>query len=331
MRLYPLKFNPIYKEKVWGGRILERLFGRVLPAGAGIGESWDVSERDEAVSRVGNGPLAGKTLRELIRRQPVEILGSKIAGRGCTEFPLLIKWIDAEGQLSVQVHPTDLYAAAHEAGERGKTELWYIAHAEEGAELICGFESPQARDSFARVMGAEALLECLKRIKVKTGDAVFVPAGRVHSIGSGILIFEVGQNSDLTYRIYDWERGSLEKTGRPLHLQKALDVIDFADEGEPLVSLRWEEIEGGKRARIVDCAHFSASLLHLSSDLSGACTGERFKVLSVVEGKCAVCSKGDEEQVELSSGDTVLLPAALGKYRVSPGGEVCRIIQTEVP
>lgn len=331
MKFYPLKFAPIYKEKPWGGHRLMSVYGRALPEGSRIGESWEISDHGEDVSRVESGAWAGRSLRELIDEKPLEILGGALATRRPDRFPLLVKLIDSSAHLSVQVHPPDDYAAEHEGGELGKTELWYVVQADEGAELICGFREAADRESFARALEEGALIGVLGRLASRAGDAVFVPAGRVHSIGAGNLILEIEENSDLTYRLYDWDRAAARGGGRPLHREKAMEVIDFADHAEPRISKVWELGEGFRRAHLVSCRYFRTVQLEISGRWGSTRAGDRFSIISVVEGS-GVLEYGDSDgRLELGGGDTLLLPAALGSYRVCAGTHGCTLLETEVP
>jgi mannose-6-phosphate isomerase len=328
MNLYPLKFTPIYKEKVWGGRRLSSVYGRVLPAARLIGESWDISDHGEDVSRVESGAWTGRSLRELVAEMPVEIVGNAIASRYPARFPLLVKLIDASSHLSVQVHPPDDYAAVYERGEWGKTELWYVLQADEGAELVCGFRRAVTRESFARALSDGTLLDLLRPLKARAGDAVFVPAGRIHSIGAGNLVLEIEENSDVTYRLYDWERGG---GARPLHGEKAMGVIDFEDCGDPRIAAAWEERDGFRRACLVTCRHFRTVRVEVSGVWDSRRTGDRFSIISIVGGG-GVLEYGDGgSRVELRGGESLLLPAALGSYRVRAGRGGCNLLETEVP
>ncbi len=331
MNLYPLKFTPICKEKVWGGRRLKSVCGRALPEGSRIGESWVISDHGDDVSMVEGGAWAGRSLRELIAEKPREILGGALAARRPHGFPLLIKLIDASAHLSVQVHPPDDYAAEHEAGEQGKTELWYLMQADEPAELICGFCKTVDRESVARALEKGALLDLLTRISVRAGDAIFVPSGRIHSIGAGTLILEIGENSDVTYRLYDWDRSGPEGGGRPLHLEKGLAVIDFRDRSEPRISKKWESGDGFRKAHLVNCRHFRTTQFEISGGWSSARAGDRFSIISIVGGS-GILEYGDSgERITLAGGDSILLPAMLGSYRVCAGAGGCNLLETEVP
>src|ERR1051325_2254154 len=224
--LYPLTFHPIFKERVWGGRKLAELYAKELPPDKPIGESWEITDRPEGVSVISNGPLAGKDLRWLMENHQRELLGpAKPAAGG--RFPLLVKLLDSRDKLSLQVHPP-----AHKAVELNgepKTEMWYFAHCDPGADIFVGLKRGVTRAEFERRIGDGSVADCFHRIEVKAGDAMFLPSGRVHALGAGSVLFEIQQNSDTTYRVFDWNRVGLDGKPRELHVAQALASIDFAD------------------------------------------------------------------------------------------------------
>src|SRR5437588_7654345 len=238
----PLVFTPIYQERIWGGRRLADLFGKKFPAEKRIGESWEIVDRPEAQSVVASGPLKGKTLHELWSQHREEIFGNVANGpsrTGIPRFPLLIKLLDAEEKLSLQVHPPEKIAA--KLGGEPKTECWYIAAAEPDAELFVGFKRSISRDQFEKSLRSGSVADEVHAIKVKPGDAMFLPAGRFHAIGGGNVLIEVQQNSDTTYRVFDWNRVD-QNIGkpRPLHVEQALESIDFSDVAPKLVEQKGE-------------------------------------------------------------------------------------------
>ncbi len=221
MSVYPLTFDPIFKDYVWGGRNLADRLGRRLPDG-NVAESWEIAAHPDGSTRVNAGPLKGKTLLEIQLLWGIDLVGShnpRFLQLG--RFPLLIKLLDANRWLSVQVHPDDAYALANE-NDLGKTEMWIVLHAEPHAELIYGFRKGVTREAFARAIADNLVDPWLHHVPVQTGDVIFVPAGTVHALGPGTIVAEIQQNSNTTYRIYDWGRP------RPIHVQQALDVLDFA-------------------------------------------------------------------------------------------------------
>src|SRR5437016_11347540 len=233
--LSPLKFTPIFMERIWGGRKLAELFGKQLPANKRIGESWEIVDRPEVQSVVANGPLKGKTLHELWTQHRTEIFGNI---PDAPRFPLLVKLLDAEEKLSLQVHPPE--SAAAKLGGEPKTECWYVAAADSGAELVIGFRKSITRDEFEKSLRGGSAAELVHKIRVKEGDAMFLPAGRFHGIGGGNVLVEIQQNSDTTYRVFDWNR--LDESGKPrqLHVDQALECIDFNDVAPKLIEASGE-------------------------------------------------------------------------------------------
>jgi mannose-6-phosphate isomerase len=220
----PLIFEPIFMERVWGGRRLEEVYGKKLPAGIRIGESWEIVDRPEAQSVVRAGPLRGKTLHDLWLNHRDEIFGNVA---DASRFPLLIKLLDAREKLSVQVHPPN--ELAKELGGEAKTEFWYIADADPDAELFVGLREDSSREKFEEALNSGEVADHVHRIAVRTGDAMFLPSGRVHAIGGGNLIVEIQQNSDTTYRVFDWNRKGTNGKPRELHVEQSLRSIDFND------------------------------------------------------------------------------------------------------
>lgn len=305
--LYPLTFNPIFKERIWGGRNIERLFQKALPPGQPIGESWEITDRPEGVSVIANGPLAGKTLRWLMENHSRELLGSP--HEGATVFPLLVKILDAQEKLSLQVHPPEDRAKA--MGGEPKTEMWYIVDAKSDADLYVGLKRGVTRAEFEKRLQTGTVAECFHRQPVKAGDAMFLPSGRVHAIGAGNVIFEIQQNSDTTYRVFDWNRVGLDGKPRELHLAQSLQSINFNDFEPELV--RVEEVgSGAVRFRyLVDDPLFRVNLTQVRR-------GERFylrshgaQILGLLSGRMKVQSAG--ETIELSAGRFALLPACLDR------------------
>ncbi len=309
--LYPLVFEPIFKERVWGGRKLEKLYGKGIPPGRPIGESWEISDRPSDISVIANGPLKGKDLHWLIENHGTELLGtaSPVNGR----FPLLIKILDAQDTLSLQVHPPAHKAAG--LGGEAKTEMWYIAEADPHAELFVGLKRGIARDHFEEKLRFGAVAECFHRIPVRTGDAMFLPSGRVHALGAGLVIFEIQQNSDTTYRVFDWNRKGLDGKPRELHVDQALGSIDFNDFEPALVSGETRSVGAGPTAtfrNLVSDVLFNVSLI--TTNTTNVMTFRQnpsYIIVGVVEGKVAVASAEPNECVELKAGQFCLVPANL--------------------
>lgn len=326
MKLYPFKFTPICKEKVWAGEQLRLHCSRIIPPGARIGESWEIADVDNDVSIVENGPLHGASLRDLVAERREELLGSVVARRFPGGFPLIVKYIDASEYLSIQVHPDDAQAAALEKGERGKTELWYVLHADPGAMLLCGLIKGVGRARCQKTIEEGNLPGLLRCLGARDGDAVVVPAGRLHCIGTGILLLEIGTASDITYRLYDWGRA-----GRQLHIQKGLRVADLKDCGGQTVEKAWEDGDGFRRAVIARCHDFTTEELDIAACWGGMLDGSRFRIISVVKGRGRLTSRGGHDVIDMKRGDNLLLPASLGEYAVTAVGEGCGLLSTEVP
>lgn len=309
--IYPLTFDPVFKDYPWGGRNLETKLGRVIPDGI-VAESWEIAAHPNGSSTVNAGPLKGKTLPEVQALLGEALLGDRNADAlAAGKFPLLIKILDANRWLSIQVHPDDAYGMAHE-GEPGKTEMWVVLHAEPGAELIYGFALGMTREQYAAVIGTDASVEGLHRLAVKPGDVIFVPSGTIHALGPGVMVAEIQQNSDTTYRIWDWGRP------RPLHLEKSLDVLNFAQVApgavQPTVLL---EEEGLRIEHLVTCPYFETERITLPGghEFYGLCDGATFEIWAVLQG--AVTLTSDAAPLTLKAVQWVLLPAELGEYQLS--------------
>lgn len=321
---YPLMFEPVLKEMVWGGTLLSEKYGRCAKSDK-IGESWDVSCHKNGESAVANGMFRGFSLKDLIEKYPREILGPSF-GRP-VEFPLLLKLIHANDVLSVQVHPPDSYAQSHEGEQFGKTEMWYILEAEANAELVYGLKHGTDKAAFCKHMEDNKLGECLNRLSVKAGDAVFIPAGLVHAVGKDILLCEIQQSSDLTYRVYDWNRTGIDGKPRKLHIEQALDVIDFnmTYPVSPIPGLSVDE-PGCVRTYLVGCRYFAVEKIDIQTHVSENTYGERFHTLTVIEGAGEVIFKSGS--LNFKTGDSLLLPAIMDKYEIR--GQ-CRAIKSYVP
>ncbi len=320
--LYPLQFEEVYKEKVWGGRNLEKVLGKALPPGQKIGESWEITE--EGVVR--NGIYRGRTLQTLTAELGPYLLGDRVTS---PHFPLLTKFIDAQEVLSVQVHPDDQYALENEGEPFGKTEAWYIIHAEPGAGLIHGFRERIDAQEMKQAIEEGRLAEHLYHLEVAAGDVVFVPAGTVHAIKPGVVLFEIQQSSDRTYRIYDWNRVGLDGQSRPLHVDQALEVTDFGlwpDHKVKSITLR----EGdNRRAYLVACRYFVLELWELEVGQVGGQDRATCRLYSLLEGKVAI-EYGAGKRLEVEQGQSVLIPAYMGRYIVRPAG-TARLLCAYVP
>jgi mannose-6-phosphate isomerase len=223
----PICFRPSYHTRVWGGRRLETALGRVLPDAQPYGESWELSDRADCQSLVATGPLAGHSLHELWQRHRLEVFGAGLAHHPSLRFPLLIKVLDCSDDLSIQVHPPE--AVAPELGGEPKSEMWHFVGTEPGARLYAGLRRGVSRDQFAEALAAGGVADCVHAIEPVTGDSLMVPSGRLHALGGGLLVFEIQQNSDTTYRVFDWNRVGLDGHPRQLHVEESLRCIDFDD------------------------------------------------------------------------------------------------------
>lgn len=312
--MYPLKFNNLYFEKIWGGRDF-KLFRNNLPPGK-IGESWDVACHNNGTSIVANGIYKGRRLDELIHEKGNELLGTKLEkGR----FPLLVKLINSSDNLSVQVHPDDVYAAA--IGEKqGKTEVWYVIEASEGASIIAGTKEGCTKAQLKEAINTNNLEPYMNRIYVKKGDTFFIKSGLIHSIGPGIIIAEIQQNSDITYRVYDYGRG------RELHIDKALEVIDLNLRGEKNSGKCIVRQENFTKSVLCLCREFCLEIYDIYSQIEESSDSERFFIFTVAEGGGEIISKYGAE--ELERGCSILIPASLGKYMLK--GKM-KVLKSYVP
>lgn len=309
--LYPLIFQPIFKDRVWGGRELEKLYGKKIPAGQPIGEAWEISDRPGDASVVANGSLAGKDLHWLMQHHAAEILGdAKPTPEG--RFPLLCKILDAREKLSLQVHPP-----AHKAKElRGdpKTEMWYIADAAPNASLYVGLKRGVTRADFEKKITDGTVADCFHKIPVRAGDTMFLPSGRVHAIGDGLVIFEIQQNSDTTYRVFDWNRLGLDGKPREMHVAQSLASIDFDDFEPKLVENNFMRGEHFQARKLVHDPLFKVSEVIAETSGRIALGAPRMRILAVVKGALSV---SDENiSVKLSAGQFCLIPASLKNLEV---------------
>lgn len=333
---YPLKFHDLLKERVWGGRRLASVLGKKLPEGRPIGESWEVADHGADTSTVANGPYAGMPLSVLRERWGKELVGDHGLDAGRGRLPLLIKFIDASDVLSVQVHPDNEYAAAHHSGELGKTEAWYVVHAEPNAEIVFGLKPGTTKERLRSAIEAEAVEDLLRRLPASAGDCFFTPAGTAHALGAGLVVYEVQQNSDVTYRFYDWKRLGLDGKPRELHVEHSLNVLDLSvPRDTPCTPITVRERRGDVR-RFIHCQFFVLDLIAPVYSFESTTEGTGFHIISAIAGQGEVRvldpahSTNDVSRVPVRTGESMLLPACLGAYEIRPAGSM-KVLRTFVP
>lgn len=309
---YPLLFKPVYQPYIWGGDRIIRHFDRDEPPGT-YAESWEVSDRKEGMSVVINGDYAGRSLADLIREHGADLLGEGSQAQG---FPLLIKLLDAKETLSVQVHPNDETAATY--GGEAKTEMWYVLDASDEAHVYAGLKAGTNPESFKAAIANQTLDEYLNTIPVRAGDTIFMPGGRVHAVGAGCLILEVQQNSNTTYRIYDWGRVDQNGQARDLHIEQAMQVTLWEDSHSPKVTPRLlGHFEQNELWEILSCPYFRMERMCLKEEWPCAHNGESFHVLFTPDSAVDLISK-DKETTRLARGRSCLIPAGLKEYTLRP-------------
>ncbi|MEO6123111.1 MAG: type I phosphomannose isomerase catalytic subunit [Ilumatobacteraceae bacterium] len=330
MRLYPLRFGPIYQYRLWGGRHLEELFGFPLPGDGPIGEAWLLSDRDDHASRVLDGPLAGWTLQDLLRAAPTDLLGETTPA--FTRFPLLLKFLDAQQMLSVQVHPTDERAEHLEHADsighgNGKTEAWVVLAVGDHSRIYAGVE-PGTKPDDLRTLATATVPQHVASFTPDVGDAVFVPAGTVHSLGGDVVVFEVQQNSDITFRLFDWDRID-PATGKPreLQIEEALECVDMSVGPLAAALPVVESTDAVRRERLVRCEQFGVWRLTGQLAFPVGAVGQA-RVLVSLDGEAVVDDDGELHR--LRRGDVLVLPAVVGVCVVRPIGEVT-VLELSLP
>jgi mannose-6-phosphate isomerase len=314
--LYPLKFKPLFKDKIWGGQKINKMLGYDFSPLPNCGEAWVLSGVAEGQTVVANGFLEGNDLNEVLEIYMDELVGEKVYDHYKNEFPILVKVIDANDWLSIQVHPDDELAAKRNVG-RGKTEMWYILEADPDSELITGFNQEMTREKYLESVNANKLKEVLNFEKVSKGDLFFIPAGRVHALGPGILLAEIQQTSDTTYRIYDWDRVDAAGNPRDLHTALAVDAIDFTTM-ESYCTPYTETIN--KVVPVVESPYFTTNILTLDKQIEKDYADlDSFVILVVVEGKLTLEAEGI--QYPLATGEIILLPAVTEQVLLLPDGK----------
>ena len=310
----PLTFEPLAMERVWGGRRFETLLNKTLPHGSSIGELWEMVDRSEAQSVVHDGPLKGKTLHELWIGHREEVFGHKHLSNPSPRFPLLIKLLDARERLSVQVHPPAQRAT--ELGGEPKTECWYFLHASEGASVYAGLKKRVTREEFEQALRDGTVEKTLHMAPARTGESIYIPSGRLHAIGEGLVIVEVQQNSDTTYRVFDWNRQGLDGKPRELHPEESMTSIDFED-FEPSLTPAGNPI-------VADCPYFQVYKKDLPSPFNVAME-EDFSIITCLSGEMS-CGN-----VTLKPGGFLLVPACMKEAVLTPSAAGTSILLTHLP
>lgn len=314
MQLYPIKFKPIIKEKIWGGQKLSTYLNKDISHVPNCGESWEISGVPGDVSVVANGFLEGNTLEELVEVYMGDLVGDRVYEKFGFEFPLLIKFIDASDVLSIQVHPDD-ETARERHNAYGKTEMWYVIQADEGSELISGFNRNVDKETYIKYLEEKKLKEILNYEQVGPGDVFFIPSGRVHAIGAGIVLAEIQQTSDITYRIYDWDRMDENGQGRELHTDLAVDVIDYDLHSN--YRTHYEKIKN-KNSLLETCQYFTTNLLEFDKAINKDYSLiDSFVVFMCLDGEFSI-EYGGEEYCLVKKGETILLPADLKIIKLLP-------------
>jgi len=306
---YPLTFQPILKERIWGGDKL-RFLGKDLPEGAcSIGESWEISMIDRDMSEVASGVYIQTSLDALLNRYPEQILGTKIYNKYGKQFPLLFKFLDAKTDLSIQLHPNDELAQKRH-NSFGKTEMWYIMQADENARIILGFKKDSSPEEYLEHLKNKTLPDVLQEFYVKKGDVFFIETGTIHAIGGGILLAEIQQTSDITYRVYDWDRVDEHGNERELHIDLALDAINYQKKNP---KIDYEKTDNASN-ELIDCPFFTTNFIPLTSTYEVKKTNECFLVYICTEGTATLYY--DNDSYEFEKGKTVLIPASMTNFYI---------------
>lgn len=324
--LYPLKFTPICKDKIWGGHKLHTLLNKEFSELPNCGESWEISGVQNDISVVSNGFLTGNNLEELIEVYMGDLVGEKVYEKFGTEFPLLVKFIDANDYLSIQVHPGDeLALERHDAF--GKTEMWYVVQADAGSQLISGFNRKMDQQQYLDSLNSGKLEQILNYVEAKAGDVFFMPAGRVHAIGKGIVVAEIQQTSDVTYRIFDFNRLDDQGNARELHNDLALDAIDY--QYVPEAKTSYQPVEN-QSTKLVECPYFTTNILSLTATVERDITDlDSFVIYTCLEGDCRL--SWEDQDVEIVKGDSLLVPALISNFALSvSSGQSAKLLEVYI-
>jgi mannose-6-phosphate isomerase len=320
-KLYPIKFEPILKHRIWGGEKLKTLLNKESHEPR-IGESWEISDVDGDVSIVANGAFQGSSLKDLLKSFGPDLIGEKNYKEFGDKFPLLIKFIDAREDLSIQLHPNDQLAAQRH-NSFGKTEMWYVMQADDDSNLIVGFNRKVTPGEYLEHLENKSLTHILNFDRVEKGDTYFIEVGRVHAIGAGVMLAEIQQTSDITYRVYDWDRVDAQGQSRELHNDLALDAIDFDMENDFRVSYTQNE---NRSNAMVDCPYFKTNFIPVTGKIDKNNDTDSFIIYICVEGKLLITCSGVSET--LMAGETLLLPAAIKSYQIS--AEKAKVLEVYV-
>ena len=317
--LYPLKFQPILKERIWGGKKLKTYLNKITDSPI-IGESWEISNVENDVSIVSNGYLKGQSLRELLYKYGSDLVGRKNYERFGDQFPLLIKFIDAKEDLSIQLHPDDSLAKKRH-NSFGKTEMWYVMQANEASYLIVGFNQEMNKQTYLKHLRRKTLKDILNFDKVKQGDTYLIEAGRIHAIGAGVLLAEIQQTSNITYRVYDWDRVDKDGNKRELHNDLAMDAIDFEMEND--FRVQYNSVENVSNPMVKN-PYFTTNYLQITTQLKKENTHDSFIIYMCVNGGVSIIT-GNHIEI-LKKGETLLLPAKIKDYQlVSDNAELLEV------
>lgn len=323
--LYPIKFKPRIKERIWGGQAILKKKGKAVSRLAKdklYGESWDLSSVKGDISVVSNGFLKGNNLEEIIEVYMGELIGEKNFEQYGLEFPLLIKYLDCNDKLSVQVHPDDTLAEERH-NSFGKTEAWYVVDCKPGASIYLGFKDLNlTREEYIAAVAESRLEELLNKVEVKPGDVFFIPAGTVHALGAGLEVVEVQQTSDVTYRIYDWDRVDAEGKSRKLHTSLAVDAIDFEADAELLH--RKYNLEKGGEAKVIECNYFTMTLHDIDGNKElDRSSLDSFVILIALNGSARIIADGNEET--LAEGEVILIPAEMNDISIEGNAKLMEV------
>ncbi len=323
--LYPLKFTPIYMDKIWGGNKIKTLLNKDFGNLSNCGESWEISACEGHVSVVSNGDLAGNSLEELIEVYMGDLVGDQVFENFGIEFPLLIKFIDATDDLSIQVHPGDEMAMERH-NSAGNTEMWYVLQADQGSKLQSGFNQPVDQEKYLEKLEQLGLTEILNFEKVTSGDVFFIPAGRIHAIGKGILLTEIQQTSDITYRIYDYDRRDAKGNLRELHTELALDAIDW--EVYPEYKTKYQP-KLNESVGLAKCKYFTTNLLELNQPVEKDYNKlDSFVIYIGLEGELQIDTDSGSET--LQKGETILIPASIENVQLKPLSATAKVLEVYI-